>query len=72
VLQASPATHATQAPALQTWFAPHDVPFGKAAALMHCCVPVEQSWTPTWQRASGCVVQASPATQVTHEPPLHT
>jgi hypothetical protein len=43
VAQASPATQAVQAPPLQTWLVPQLVPFSKAAPLMHCCVPVEQS-----------------------------
>jgi hypothetical protein len=46
-VQINPAVQAEQVPPLQTMFAPHDVPFGTAAPLMHCCVPVEQSCTPT-------------------------
>jgi hypothetical protein len=71
-LQVRPAVHETQAPPLQTWSAPHVVPFVFAAPFTQTDVPVAQLVTPSWQAVSGLVEQASPAVQPTQAPPLQT
>jgi hypothetical protein len=72
VVQAPPATHAEQTPALQTASAPQVVPFGICAAVSsQVWTPVAQEVTPTRQ-AFGFSAQGSPATQAEQTPPLQT
>jgi hypothetical protein len=71
-VQASPGVQATHDPPLQTRFVPQPVPFGSAIVVAtQVCVPVVQDVVPVWH-GSGSVVQASPAVQPTHAPPLQT
>jgi hypothetical protein len=72
VLQATPAAHAVQAPALQTRSDPQLVPFGLSVPSTHTDVPVEQEVTPALQSGSGLVLQATPAAHAVHAPALHT
>jgi hypothetical protein len=72
VAQVWPAVHATQAPPLQTWSVPQEVPLGMDVPLStHVVEPVAQEVTPARQ-AVGFVPQASPAVQPVHTPPLQT
>ncbi len=62
--------HATQAPPLHTWLAPHEVPFlaGFGPVSTHTDVPDAQELCPLSQMLTG--VQLAPALQTTHAPPL--
>jgi hypothetical protein len=72
VAQVWPAVQETQAPALQTRFAPQPVPSARDVPLStHVVEPVAQEVTPARQ-AVGFVPQASPAVQPVHTPPLQT
>ena len=72
VVQASPAVHAPQTPPLQTMFVPQVVPSVFGVPSTQTDVPVEHEVTPFRQRGSGFVVQATPAVQEAHVPPLQT
>jgi hypothetical protein len=67
---ALPGVHAAHPPALQTFPLPQDVPFGTRAEVSEQLIVGEQTDLPTWQGLAG--VQASPAEQATHAPPLQT
>jgi hypothetical protein len=71
-VQAAPAVHGTQLPALQTWLVPQPVPFGTAVPLSwQVGVPVVQVSVPLWHGfAAG--VQAPPPVHGTQLPLLHT
>jgi len=74
VVHAWLAVHDTQVPVpLHTRFVPHVVPAAVLPLSMHLGAPDEQSVTPVLHGAPGLVLQALPASQVTHWPlPLHT
>ncbi len=70
--QAAPVTQATQAPPLQTWSVPQEVPFGSGVAeSVQTEVPVAQEVVPVRQ-GSGFVAQAAPAVHATQLPALQT
>jgi hypothetical protein len=72
VPQAPPAVQATQAPPLQTWFAPQLVPFVSGVVVAtHVWLPVAHEVAPVWH-GSGSVPQATPDVQAVHVPPLQT
>jgi hypothetical protein len=65
------ATQVTQASLLQTRFVPQAVPLGAfVPTSAHVDEPVAQLVCPRWHGSAG--VQATPAVQATHDPPLHT
>jgi hypothetical protein len=66
------ATHAVQAPPLQTWSVPHTVPFGSAVVVStQVDVPVAQEVLPVRQ-GSGFVSQAASAVHARQAPALQT
>lgn len=69
-VQAPPAVHATQLPALHTMFVPHDVPFATLPVSAQTEVPVTHEVAPVLQRFSGW--QLAPAVQGVHVPLLQT
>jgi len=73
VEQAVPAVQAAHVPALQTWFAPHDVPFARlVVVLTQVCAPVAHDVVPA-THGFGLAVQESPVVHATHVPePLQT
>jgi hypothetical protein len=71
VSQATPAVHATQLPALQTWSVPHVVPFASGVAVSRQLSPVAQDVVPARQ-VLGLVVQAAPGVHAVHTPPSQT
>ncbi len=71
-VQTRPAVQLTHAPALQTWFVPHVVPFAFGVPSTQTEVPVAQLVVPLWHSTSGFVEHATPAVQATHDPALQT
>jgi hypothetical protein len=70
-VQATPAVHATQLPARQTWFVPQLAPFATAVPVSwQVALPVVQVSVPVWQGLFG--VHAPPAVHATHVPLLQT
>jgi hypothetical protein len=74
VVHAVPAVHDTQVPApSQTLLVPQVEPAAVLPVSMQRSAPVVQSMTPVLQGAPGLVVQALPASHITHWPlPLQT
>jgi hypothetical protein len=69
--QVVPAVHGTQVPALQTMFAPHDVPLALLPPSAHVIPPVRHEVVP-FLHGFVCV-QVIPGMQPPHAPvPLHT
>jgi hypothetical protein len=67
VVQAVPAVQETQVPVpLQTWLVPQVVPAGVVPESMHFGAPPAQSITPVLHGAPGFMVQALPASHITH------
>ena len=70
-VQAAPVVQAAQAPALHTRFWPQDAPsLTLLPESVQLGVPPAQESVPVWHLLVG--VQAMPALQATHWPPLHT
>lgn len=55
----------TQPPLSQTWFIPHDVPFGRLPVALHTGTPVLQEIEPVLQAAG---VQVAPFVHALHDP----
>src|SRR4029079_1064861 len=74
VVHAWLAVHDTHVPVpLQTWFVPQVVPAAVLPLSTHLGAPEAQAITPVLQGEPGFVVQALPASHITHWPlPLHT
>ena len=66
-VHASPAVHATQAPALQTLFIPHVVPFATFPATRQTATPVLQVVIAVWQGLP-VTVQLAPTVQLPQTP----
>jgi hypothetical protein len=66
-VQEAPWSQATQAPPLQTWPVPQNVPFGAGPVGTHTGTPVEHEKVPVLQGLPGGV-QLPPAAQLTHCP----
>ncbi len=66
-VHASPAVHATQAPALQTMFAPQEVPFATFPAVTQTATPVLQVVIAVWQGLP-VTVQLAPTVQLPQTP----
>ena len=70
-LQAEPAAQALQVPAWHTWSVPQLAPsLTTVPVSWQAGAPVAQEFVPAWQGLDG--VQAVPAVQALHEPPLQT
>jgi len=69
-VQAAPSAQSPQAPALQTLFVPHSVPFGRFPVSAQTDAPVTQEVVPVRQALAG--VQEAPAVHAVHFPLLHT
>jgi hypothetical protein len=70
-VQATPAVHATQEPALQTWFVPHEVPDGSGPVATHTGTPAAQLTTP-WVHDMPVGEHSPPAVHALHAPRLQT
>ena len=67
----SPSVQATQLPALQTWFVPHEVPLVRLVLeSMHTELPVAHEVMPLWHALVGTQVKL--AVQEVQLPPLQT
>ena len=69
-VQLTPAAQEVQAPPLQTLFVPQEFPFAAFPVSAQTGAPVTQEVAPVRQAFAG--VQAAPAVQAAHVPPLHT
>jgi len=69
-VQVTPAVQLLHVPPLQTLFVPHDVPFVTFPVSAQTEVPVAHDVAPVRQAVAG--VQATPAVQLLHVPPLQT
>ena len=68
--QVVPAVQAPQVPALHTLLVPQVVPLARFCPVSEQVIAGEQAVMPAWQTLDA--VQASPAVQATHVPPLQT
>ena len=68
--QLAPVVHAPQVPLSHTLFVPHVVPSARFCPVSEQTMAGEQTVMPAWQTLDA--VQASPAVQATHVPPLQT
>jgi hypothetical protein len=69
-MQLTPAVQDPQVPLLQTLLVPQEVPFATVPVSAQTGVPVTHEIAPVRQAFAG--VQAAPAVQAVHVPPLHT